>query len=178
LKGESDMKRKVECIDISEAVLNEDFIIVSKVAMTEEYDFLPYEEGMDLSNVVKITYTLFEEGLIQHVYNVGQHVDITLAVTLGLGVVKSLVNGELYVYQMDTSSENRLDEEIVRIAMYYQIMNPDEDVKELDTILQTSDGAFYLFLLQFVDSEYPVNRLKEIFAAKKGKGNNVVKFGV
>jgi hypothetical protein len=172
------MKRNVECIDISEAVLNEDFIVISKLAMTEEYDFLPYEEGMDLSNVVKITKTPFEEDLVQHVYNVGQNVDIPLAVTLGLGVVKSLANGELYVYQMDTTSEDRFEDEAVRIAMYYQLMNPDYDDRELDTILQTSGGAFYLFLLQFVESEYPINRLKEIFAAKKGKDNNVVKFGI
>jgi hypothetical protein len=172
------MKRNVECIDISEAVRNEDFIVISKLAMTEEYEFLPYEEGMDLSHVAKITNTPFEEGLIQHVYNVGQNVDITLAVTLGLGVIKSLVNGELFVYQMDTTSEDRFEDEAVRIAMYYQLMNPDYDDRELDTMLQTSDGAFYLFLLQFGDSEYPINRLKEIFAAKKGKDNNVVKFRI
>ncbi|OZM56911.1 hypothetical protein CIB95_09070 [Lottiidibacillus patelloidae] len=168
------MKRKMEFINISEAVLNEDFIVISKVAMTDDSDFLAYEEGMDLSNVVDVTLTMFREGEVDHVIDVGQEIDIHLAVTLGFGVIKSLATGEMYLYQVNTTSDDPLGDEALRIAMYYQIMYPDSDDRKLDYILESNDGPFYLFLLLCGFDDYPIRRLREIFAAKKGKENNVI----
>jgi hypothetical protein len=173
------VKKNVERIKMDGAVLNEDFVVVSKVAMTDDFSFYTYEEGMDLSKVVSVSETLYPEELVEFVYDVGPNVDIRLAVTLGLGVVKSLSDGKVLLYHADNvDDEDRMQNEMLRLGMYYQIMNPDYDDRRLNYVFETNGGEFYLRMLLFCDTDEPIQRLREIFTAKKGRGNNIVQFKV
>jgi len=173
------MKKKMERIKLDGAVLNEDFVIVSKfVILTDDWLIYPYEEGMDLQNVTcDVAETMFPENIIEYVYDVGPTIDIPLAVTLGLGVIKSNFDGSLSLYHVDNiDDEDRIKKEMLRLAMYYQIMNPDYDDRILNYLLDRELGEFYLKMLLFCDTIEPIERLREIFAAKKGRGDNVVQF--
>jgi hypothetical protein len=87
---------------------------------------LPYIEGMDTSNVLHIAKTPFDEDSIIHVYYVGE-IDMELAIKLGLGVIR--VNKKHYLYNAQLFSDDylytdALNEEVLQVSIYYQIMNP------------------------------------------------------
>lgn len=169
------MKKSIERIKMDDAVLNKDFVVVSKVVMTHDFSFYPYEQGVNIPNVVSVGETMYSEDLVEYVYDVGPSVDINLAVTLGLGVVKSLSDGSLHLYHADNvHDEDRLQNEMLRIGMYYQIMNPEYDDRRLNYLFNAKGGEVYLRMLVFCDTEEPIEKLRDIFTAKKGKQNNII----
>lgn len=182
------MEKNIERIRLDGAKLNVDFIVVSKCAYKydddpffEEYlvpgDCFAYEEGMDDSTYDGIADTFFQDELIDYVYDVGPNVDIKLAVTLGLGVIQSLHDGSLSLYNADTADyELRLVDEMLRLGMYYQITNLDYDDRQLDRILHKDEGVHYLrnLLLSYYPNPDPIEALFEIFSSKKGNPGNVV----
>lgn len=171
------MKKHIERVKLDGVVKNEDFVVVSKVVMTEDFSFLPFEEGANYPSGTLISETFFPDELVDFVYDVGPTVDISLAVTLGLGVIKSLTDGNLYLYHADNvDGEDREIDENLRLGMYYQIMNREYDDRKLNDLLETPGGEYYLRMLFLCDLEQPMDRLKEIFAEKKGKNSNVVEF--
>lgn len=175
LKGDFLMKKNVERIKLDGAKLNKDFIVVSQYALTDDWDCVPYQKGMDGSNIQDIIDTPFQSELIEFVYDVGPTVDVPLAVQLGLGVIKSLSDGSLLLYNADTQDyEDRLTDEKLRLGMYYQIKHPEYDDRQLDYILQTKGGPDYLVNLHFCNTVEPIDKLMDIFAAKKGKRDNVI----
>ncbi|UCZ54963.1 hypothetical protein LGQ02_09660 [Bacillus shivajii] len=171
------MVKNIERVNISEATLNEDFVVISKFVMTDDCTFLPYEEGMEVSDGSHVWETVYPTKLVQFVYDVGNNIDMSLAVTLGLGVIQSLSDGTLYLYHADMiDDEDRMKHEMLRLGMYYQLMNPKYDDRRLDYLFNSSGGTFYLSTLLFTDCIEPIEKLKAIFSSKKGKGNNVVAF--
>lgn len=169
------MKKHIERVKLDGVVKKEDFVVVSKVIMTEDISFLPFEEGVDYPNGTLISETFFPEELVDYVYDVGPNVNISLAVTLGLGVLKSLTDGTLYLYHADNVDDmDREIDENLRLGMYYQIMNPQYDDRKLNDLLDTPGGEFYLRMLFLCDLEQPMDRLKEIFVEKKGRNSKVV----
>ncbi len=149
------LEKNIERIKLDGAKLDVDFIVVSKLAykydddpIFEGYpvpgDCFAYEEEMDDSTYDGIADTFFQEELIDYVYDVGPNVDIKLAVTLGLGVIQSLHDGSLSLYNADTADyELRLVDEMLRLGIYYQITNPEYDDRQLDRILHGKDGGVH-----------------------------------
>ena len=115
-----------------------------------------------------VTGTPFSNELENH------EIDYELAQILGLGIVKNLyLDNDYYVYN---ASADNLDSnfgfmnEVVRIGVYYQITHPEYDDRELEqTIFGTKGGTEYLRLLQTVNTDSVLNRLKKVFDSKKGK---------
>lgn len=138
--------------------------------------FLPYEEDMDLSNIEHVLETVFTKELVEFVYDVGPSINSSLAVALKLGVIQSLSDGSKYLYHADViDDDGRKRHEMLRLGMYYQIMNPDYDDRRLDYLMNGNGGEFYLSTLLFTDTMEPIKKLRAIFATKKGKRNNVVR---
>lgn len=173
------MKKNLRRIKIDPEALKEDFVVVSQIAMFHDFAFLPYKKEMDMSDIEFIMDTPFPSDLTEFVYDVGCTVDISLAVTLGLGVIKSLSNGKLYVYHADTIDDDDISyqsKEMLRLGMFYQLMHPEYDDRKLNLILESKGGEYLLSSLILFNTIEPIEMLKEIFAAKKGVGNNVIKF--
>ena len=188
------MGKNMERVRLEGAKLDVDFIVVSKYVAKYEYDAFigdylpeesfPFEEGIDYSKFdenedvyFQEEFTFFQAELIEYVYDVGPNIDMKWAVTLGLGVIQSLNDGSLCLYNADTADyDMRLQDEMLKLGMYYQITNPDYDDRQLDGILQTKGGINYLRTLLFCHStDYdPIEALIDIFSTKKGKENNVV----
>ena len=167
-------KKNLERIKLSGAELNEDFVVISKFTIDEDCLYMPYEEDMDLSNEHVLETVFFK---VEFVYDVGPSINISLAVALGLGVIQSLSDGSKYLYHADVSDdEDRQMHEMLRLGMYYQIMNPDYDDRRLDYFMNGNGGEFYLSTLLFADTMEPIEKLRAIFATKKGQANNVVEF--
>lgn len=167
-------------IEMEDVKKGEDFIVISKLAMTEEFDMLPYKEGMDMTNIMFVKETPFEEDLVKYVYDIENHkIDIDLAVTVGLGVIRDVASGEEYLYNTGSKgiTEDFEADELLRMGIYYQITHPEYIDKKLDILLNATDGGeAYIRMLFTVHDNGPIEKLREIFNAQKGKENNVVKF--
>ena len=163
-------KKNIERVKLSGVELNEDFAVISEFTIDEDCLYMPYEEDLDMSNIEHVLETDFSKDLVEFVYDVGPSINISLAVTLGLGVIQALSDGSKYLYHADViDDENRENHEMLRLVMYYQIMNPDFDDRRLDYLMSANGGAQYLYTLLFTDTIEPIEKLKEIFATKKGK---------
>lgn len=169
--------KNIARIDISEAKQGKDFTIETEIALMSDYSFKYFKEGMDMSDVLFTQKTPYSTELVNEVYEIPDHeIDFKLAVTLGLGVIKELSTGHLFLYHTDTESENRQDDEALRMGMYYQIAHPEYDDVRLDGILNTKGGEQYIRHLLFIKSDEVIEKLKDIFESKKGEIDNVIDF--
>lgn len=170
-------KDNFQRVELDGAELNVDFIVLSQMAMTVDYEFLPYEKGMDMSNVLSLSKTPFPPST-QYVYFINNHeIDEKLAVSLGLGVIQNMKNGEKYLYHAVSNSNDNMADEMLRLGIYYQIKFPNYNDKKLDQLLnRTSGGEEHIRLLMLSHDEKIINDLKNVFYSQKGFENNVVKF--
>jgi len=131
------------------------------------------ELGVDF---ITVTDTFFDERIIRFAYLMENHeYDLDLAVTLGLGIIKSDDGQMTLLYNADDYiGSDRMIGEVLRVGVYYQITHPDYDDKDLEkTVIKTKGGKEFLKMIQTNDSDEPYERLKSVFDSKKG---NVVKF--
>lgn len=170
------MKKPIEKIKVGGAVVGEDFEIVSKLVMMDDYfTFKVYEECMSgdhaIANVMK---THFEKDWVEYVYRIpGEEINIKLAATIGMGVIKDLEEN-LLLYNADTSSNECWEEdEQIKLGMYYQLTFPDYHDPKLEIYLR--ENMEQMQLLSPVENSKVISKLERIFAAQKG-GDNIVEF--
>ncbi|WP_067726992.1 hypothetical protein [Oceanobacillus damuensis] len=115
-----------------------------------------------------VTNTPFEEGAVERLYGVEDHIlNYNLIRKLRLGVVKNQYNDECFIY--DPTGGNFFNETI-KVGIYYQITHPDYDDKELDRwIFGNEEGVDYILNLFPKDGACILSLLNDIFKSKKGK---------
>lgn len=161
-------KIKMKRVHMGNSVLDKDFTVISEMAMTRNYTFVPFEHDMDRDNVLSICKTPYPQKLNKYVYDFGHQIDIPLAVSLGLGVIKNLSDGALFLYNADTDDYlERSINEMVKLAVYHQIMNPDYIDQSIQSILKESDGDQYLKGLFLTNSDVPIRLLRQIYNYRK-----------
>lgn len=134
-----------------------DFILLSKIATLDDFEMVPYIEGMDESNVKFVNKTPYDDRYFDYVYDITDQdeVDFKLAITIGLGVIQDGEGNQLlYNISVEEDLEERLKEEHLRLGMYYQITHPEYDDRKLHYLLNSNGGEHFL-RGYFLDSPFP-----------------------
>jgi hypothetical protein len=149
------MKKKIDMIHILPYILDEDFKVV--------------------------TDTNFDENMIEYVYEI-KPINLDYIIPLKLGVIRFEDDGQQYVYNADKPHEDSaysdyIEEEVLRMCIYYQLTHPNYVDNKLDVILNsTKGGEEHIRSLIIQDQDRVINDLKEIFKSQKGRNDNVIEF--
>lgn len=116
-------------------------------------------------------------------------IDLDLLVSLGFGLVRMLTDkakGELWLFdslyfrnaffaEEDEWDDPLIGDTAIRLMMYFSLTDPTYDDRQLEKLLTMSED--YLKLSCLCNGDKIIDRLKEVFATKKG-GDNVISFPI
>jgi hypothetical protein len=145
-----------------------DFRIITYFSLSEDFDMNIIDVSIQ-NPLDGYVITMFDTDTVKAFYGVLNHLDTKLLEGLGLGAVE-LLRGEFSGYKSLYNLDNSQDEfslldERVKIAIYFQLTQPNLDNKELEKLLIQEESWIRLLLLDHHD--YIINRLQEIYKTKK-----------
>lgn len=156
---------------------NDDFKIVSKIGMFHDYSFVPYSDKYNEEDFKSVFETAYDELATEYIYDVGDNVNIELAVTLGLGVID--YENKLYLYNSFFDEEDYYEKIYndmhLRLGVYYQIQNPNFKDTKLEILFKTKGAIEYFMSIMLIQDKRVINTLFNIFESQKGI-SNVVEF--
>lgn len=138
-------------------------------------------DGVELGVDFKLlTNTPFDIDKVKYAYSFSGAIDLELIEQIGLGVIESTDDGEIFLYNAmydKDSPDDKESYEMLRMGVYYQITHPDYVDTKLDILVNktTNSGEFFKYIFAEETTE-PIEIVKEIIREQKGKPNNVVPF--